>query len=341
MGEKQDVWQGTLALMILKTLETLGPLHGYGIARRIEQTSGDRLCLNYGTLYPALLKLEQEGSIAFDWGVSDNNRRAKFYKLTRAGRRQARARDPRMGAHDRGPRAVPGAGRGRLVRPLRVFFARLAGLFGRARQERDLADELASHIQMHVDDAVRAGMTPDAARREAIAAARRDRSDPGARSRPAEGAVSRNRPARPALRGAIAAPEPRVRGRHDLDARARHRREHGDLHDRPRACMLRPLPFHEPDRIIGRLGGEREAARPPERRLARQFPALAGAGDRVRIDVGVLRLPRGPDRPGRAGRARRPGRDVRTSSRRSDRRRFSAGRSRRTRVPTATIPSRS
>ena len=88
MGEKQDVWQGTLALMILKTLETLGPLHGYGIARRIEQTSGDRLSLNYGTIYPALLRLEQEGAIAFDWGVSDNNRRAKFYKLTRAGRRQ-------------------------------------------------------------------------------------------------------------------------------------------------------------------------------------------------------------------------------------------------------------
>jgi PadR family transcriptional regulator PadR len=87
MSNKQDVWQGTLALMILKTLEALGPLHGYGIARRIEQTSGDRLSVNYGTLYPALLKLEQEGCIAFDWGVSDNNRRAKFYELTRAGRR--------------------------------------------------------------------------------------------------------------------------------------------------------------------------------------------------------------------------------------------------------------
>lgn len=74
--------------MILKTIETLGPLHGYGIARRIEQTSGDRLTLNYGTLYPALLKLEQEGSIVSEWGVSENNRKAKFYKLTRAGRRQ-------------------------------------------------------------------------------------------------------------------------------------------------------------------------------------------------------------------------------------------------------------
>lgn len=88
MGDKADVWQGTLALMVLKTIESMGPLHGYGIARRIEQTSGDRLSLNYGTLYPALLKLEQEGSIASAWGVSENNRRAKFYRLTRAGRRQ-------------------------------------------------------------------------------------------------------------------------------------------------------------------------------------------------------------------------------------------------------------
>ncbi|HYL11165.1 MAG TPA: PadR family transcriptional regulator [Candidatus Acidoferrales bacterium] len=88
MSGKPDVWQGTLALMALKTLETMGPLHGYGIARRIEQTSGDLLSVNYGTLYPALLKLEQEGYIASEWGVSDNNRKAKFYKLTRAGRRQ-------------------------------------------------------------------------------------------------------------------------------------------------------------------------------------------------------------------------------------------------------------
>jgi PadR family transcriptional regulator, regulatory protein PadR len=88
MSEKADVWQGTLALMVLKTLQTLGPLHGYGIARRIEQTSGDLLAVNYGTLYPALLKLEQEGYIASEWGQSDNNRKAKYYKLTRAGRKQ-------------------------------------------------------------------------------------------------------------------------------------------------------------------------------------------------------------------------------------------------------------
>ena len=88
MGDKTDVWQGTLSLMVLKTLEAMGPQHGYGIARRIEQTSGDLLSINYGTLYPALLKLEQEGYVSSEWGVSDNNRRAKYYKLTRAGRKQ-------------------------------------------------------------------------------------------------------------------------------------------------------------------------------------------------------------------------------------------------------------
>lgn len=85
---KTEIWQGTLALMILKTLDSLGPLHGYGIARRIEQTSGDRFSMNYGTLYPSLKKLEQEGSIVSEWGVSENNRKAKYYKLTRSGRKQ-------------------------------------------------------------------------------------------------------------------------------------------------------------------------------------------------------------------------------------------------------------
>jgi len=88
MDKKADVWQGTLALMTLKTLEAIGPLHGYGIARRIEQTSGDLLQINYGTIYPALLKLEQEGYIESEWGMSESNRRAKFYRLTRAGRKQ-------------------------------------------------------------------------------------------------------------------------------------------------------------------------------------------------------------------------------------------------------------
>ena len=87
-NDKAEVWQGTLALMILKTLETMGAMHGYGLARRIEQTSGDSLAVNYGTIYPALLKLEQEGYISSSWGTSDNNRRAKFYALTRPGRKQ-------------------------------------------------------------------------------------------------------------------------------------------------------------------------------------------------------------------------------------------------------------
>jgi PadR family transcriptional regulator, regulatory protein PadR len=87
MNQKTDVKQGTLPLMVLKTLEVLGTLHGYGIARRIEQISGDLLSVNQGTLYPLLLKLEQEGSIDSDWGASENNRRARYYRLTRAGRR--------------------------------------------------------------------------------------------------------------------------------------------------------------------------------------------------------------------------------------------------------------
>ncbi len=91
MGKKTDVWQGTLALMVLKTLDTMGPLHGYGLGRRIEQTSGNLLSVNYGTLYPALLKLEQEGYITSSWGTSENNRKAKFYRLTRVGQKQLRA----------------------------------------------------------------------------------------------------------------------------------------------------------------------------------------------------------------------------------------------------------
>jgi transcriptional regulator len=91
MKDKSEVHQGTLALMVLKTLDVLGPLHGYGIARRIEQISGDLLAVNQGTLYPVLLKLEQEGAIASDWGASENNRKARFYRLTRRGQKQLQA----------------------------------------------------------------------------------------------------------------------------------------------------------------------------------------------------------------------------------------------------------
>jgi len=88
MGDKSELLQGTLDLMVLQTLHAMGPLHGYGLARRIEQTGGHDLAVNYGTIYPALVKLELEGYVASAWGVSDNNRRAKFYRLTRAGRRR-------------------------------------------------------------------------------------------------------------------------------------------------------------------------------------------------------------------------------------------------------------
>jgi len=88
MPDKTDVWQGTLALMVLKTIDVLGPLHGYAIARRIEQISDGQLLVNYGTLYPALVKLEQEGSLRSEWGLSENKHKAKFYSLTRAGRKR-------------------------------------------------------------------------------------------------------------------------------------------------------------------------------------------------------------------------------------------------------------
>ncbi len=87
MREKSEVWQGTLAIMVLQTLEAMGPQHGYGIARRIDQISENLLSVNHGTLYPVLLKLEQEGSITSEWGISENNRKARFYRLTKAGRK--------------------------------------------------------------------------------------------------------------------------------------------------------------------------------------------------------------------------------------------------------------
>jgi PadR family transcriptional regulator PadR len=93
MKDKTDVWQGTLSLMVLKTLDVLGPQHGYGIARRIEQTSNNVLAINHGTLYPVLLKLEQEDSIRSEWGVSENNRKAKFYRITRTGKKELVAQE--------------------------------------------------------------------------------------------------------------------------------------------------------------------------------------------------------------------------------------------------------
>lgn len=97
VGDKTDVLQGTLALMVLTTLDTMGPLHGYGIARRIEQLSGNEISMNQGTLYPALVKLEQQGWVRAKWGISDNNRRAKYYAITAAGHKQLAAEAERWG----------------------------------------------------------------------------------------------------------------------------------------------------------------------------------------------------------------------------------------------------
>ena len=88
MGERLELLQGTLDLMVLKTLDGMGPLHGYGIARRIEQISGNEVLLNQGTIYASLVRLQQHGWISAEWGISDNKRKAKFYSLTRAGRKQ-------------------------------------------------------------------------------------------------------------------------------------------------------------------------------------------------------------------------------------------------------------
>ena len=168
MPNKTEIWQGTLALMILKTIETLGPLHGYGIARRIEQISGDRLSLNYGTLYPSLLKLEQEGWIVSEWGVSENNRKAKYYKLTRSGRKQLGKRRKRVESDHRDRRPVSRPRGGSVMSKLRAWLLRFKGLFLKDAREREFADELESHLQMHIDDNIRAGMSPQEARRVAL-----------------------------------------------------------------------------------------------------------------------------------------------------------------------------
>ena len=140
MKEKTDVRQGTLALMVLKTLDVLGPLHGYGIARRIEQISGDLLTLNQGTLYPVLLKLEQEGSIASEWGASENNRKARFYRLTRDGRKQLQAetRGWEQTAAIIGRFFRRESGRSEM-RTLRRFFRRLSSWATQAARRRAIA----------------------------------------------------------------------------------------------------------------------------------------------------------------------------------------------------------
>ena len=155
--------------MILKTLETMGPQHGYGIARRIEQTSGHMLLVNYGTLYPALLKLEQEGYIKSAWGVSDNNRTRQV--LPAHARRPRSRSSAKRASGTRPRRSWRGSSRPTrhsVVRPLRAWLVRLRHLFGRARTRPRVFRRTERASSVHIDDNIRAGMTLDEARRTAL-----------------------------------------------------------------------------------------------------------------------------------------------------------------------------
>ena len=170
MKKQTDVRQGTLALMVLKTLDVLGPLHGYGLARRIEQISGDRLTLNTGTLYPLLLKLEQEGAIASERGPSENNRSARFYRLTQRRTQTAPSRNPGLGADGGAHRPLlRREGGGSAVRALRRFLIRLTTSATRRRDDERLREELEDHLaRARPTTNVRCGMPAAEARRQAV-----------------------------------------------------------------------------------------------------------------------------------------------------------------------------
>ena len=228
MAPRADIMQGTLDLMVLRTLETMGPLHGWGIAQRLEQVSEDALRVNQGTLYPALLRLEQRGLIRSKWGTSENNRRARFYSLTASGRRQlppSATQWHRLSGNHQPPARVggmtcapPGHGSRRLVARSR----------GRGR-DAELDEELRFHLDMQTAAGIRRGMpdsTPrarpgcaSAARRPSRKRYRDQRGLPVARHVPAGRAVRRPRPA----------PRHRLRADCRRDAHARHRRHDDDL----------------------------------------------------------------------------------------------------------------
>ena len=155
--------------MVLKTLDVLGPLHGYGIARRIEQISGDLLAVNQGTLYPVLLKLEQEGAIASDWGASENNRRARFYRLTREGRKQLQVetQDWEQTAAIIG-RFFAVKAEDLSMRPLRRFLTRLRNSAITRRDDKRMKEEIEEHLALQTAENIRAGLQPGEARRQAV-----------------------------------------------------------------------------------------------------------------------------------------------------------------------------
>ena len=171
--DKADVLQGTLILLVLRTLEALGPLHGYGIARRIEQISKDVLQLNQGTLYPALLRMEQEGWIASKWGASEKNRKARFYSITAAGRKRLAKETEDWRRMSSTIERFLGFDPGSLAEERRmswasVVAARLRGLFEHKRLERELDDEVRFHLEMQIEDNLKAGMNPAEARYAAL-----------------------------------------------------------------------------------------------------------------------------------------------------------------------------
>src|SRR6516164_8007162 len=168
MKQKTDVLQGTLALMVLKTLDVLGPQHGYGIARRIEQISGDMLAVNQGTLYPVLLRLEQEGAIASEWGASENNRRARFYRLTREGRKQLQVETQDWEQTAAIIARFFEVKAGFVMKSLRRFFTRLVSFATRRTQEERLREEIEEHIALQAAENLRAGLPPVEARRQAM-----------------------------------------------------------------------------------------------------------------------------------------------------------------------------
>ena len=255
MKEKTDVRQGTLALMVLKTLDVLGPLHGYGIARRIEQISGDLLAVNQGTLYPVLLKLEQEGAIASELGASENNRKARFYRLTRERTQTAPGRDPGLGANGSHHRPIlRGESGGSEMRDLRRFLKRLATTATRRQDEERLREEIrgtprSANRRKPPRRLVSGGSTPPSR-----AEVRRGGGDKGRISGSERTAVCGNAAAGYAPRAAPAAEGPGVHHHRRPDAGAGHWRNHFDFYSGARR-ILKSLAVANPGELY-RLGKE-------------------------------------------------------------------------------------
>ena len=167
---KSDILQGTLDLMVLQTLDAMGPLHGYGIARRIEQISEDVLQLNQGTIYASLLRLQQRRWISASWGTSDNNRKAKFYAITRSRPEAARRPGAELGADLRRDDADAPARASADAMPawLAILASRLRGLVTGRRQDEEFDREVAAHLDLLTEEHIRRGLPPDEARRQAI-----------------------------------------------------------------------------------------------------------------------------------------------------------------------------